>query len=339
MAKTPSKAHGTGLVVANGGTSNLRVHLVNSQESHVVTTVRRSVGVADVARGTEREALWNALSTAVCELEAFSGGSFSKVVALGMLTSEVGLHRLPHVAAPAGPAELAAGSHEFIAQELGGRAVRLIPGVRTSSTNAANDWTDADMMRGEECETLGAWHLLGRPSPPLVFVWPGSHTKIVALDEHGRISGSYTTLAGELLQAIARHTLIKASLPSEFPDQVDLDVLAQVTPLVQQHGLARTSFLVRLSHVLGDEQPSRRAAFWTAAVVADDVLHLAKQPILNAAPQILVGGREPLRSLYAESLRQRLIDRVVHVLTDDQAEFAAAIGATVVLENLQKSGS
>ena len=300
MAKTPSKAHGTGLVVANGGTSNLRVHLVNSQESHVVTTVRRSVGVADVARGTEREALWNALSTAVCELEAFSGGSFSKVVALGMLTSEVGLHRLPHVAAPAGPAELAAGS---------------------------------------QCETLGAWHLLGRPSPPLVFVWPGSHTKIVALDEHGRISGSYTTLAGELLQAIARHTLIKASLPSEFPDQVDLDVLAQVTPLVQQHGLARTSFLVRLSHVLGDEQPSRRAAFWTAAVVADDVLHLAKQPILNAAPQILVGGREPLRSLYAESLRQRLIDRVVHVLTDDQAEFAAAIGATVVLENLQKSGS
>ena len=57
------------------------------------------------------------------------------------------------------------------------------------------------------------------PASEHVFLWPGSHTKLVEVDRLGRITRSQTSLAGEFLQAIARHTLIAASLPSQLPDQ------------------------------------------------------------------------------------------------------------------------
>ena len=327
------------LVVANGGTTNLRVHLVDRAARTVVATVRRPVGVADVARGTAREALWEALRQGVIELEGVAQTGLSHIVAVGMLTSEVGLAKVPHAAAPAGPHELSQAAQRLKSPSLDGPTVVLIPGVMVAAGSGSAGWTESDMMRGEECETLGAWQMLGRPSPPPVFVWPGSHTKVVALDAAGRVSDSYTTLAGELLQAVARHTLIRASLPPELPEQVDLEVLRQVEPIIAQHGLARTGFLVRLAQVLGHEDdPSRRGAFWTAAVVADDALYLARQGILSASVgPIWIGGREPLRTLYAEALRHQLPSRPVHTLSDEQIDSAAALGALEVLE--QAAGS
>jgi len=333
MVESSTSGNGRWLVVANGGTSNLRVHLLDRNERVVVATVRRSVGVADVARGTARDALWEAFRQGVQELESIAQVPLTQIVAVGMLTAEVGLAQVPHAQAPAGPNELSQAAQRIEAPALDGRTVLLIPGVMVATGVESADWTEFDMMRGEECETLGAWSMLSRPEPPPVFVWPGSHTKVVALDAQGRISGSYTTLAGELLQAMARHTLIRASLPPELPEHVDLTVLRQVEPIIAQHGLARAGFLVRLSQVLGQEDdPMKRGAFWTAAVVADDALHLARQAILSAgSAPIWVGGREPLRTLYAEALRTRLPGRAIHTLSDEQVDSAAALGALEVL--------
>jgi 2-dehydro-3-deoxygalactonokinase len=317
------------LVVANGGTTNLRLHLVDRLTSEVTATQHRALGVADVARGAQRQVLWSALSDGLMHLEAKAGTRLSQLAALGMLTSEVGLVEVPHVEAPAGLPELARHARPIESPEVGGRCVLMIPGVRTPPGEGDADWTDCDMMRGEECETFGAWHLLGRPTPPLMFLWPGSHTKLVALASQGQIARSYTTLAGELLEAIAKHTLVSASLPKEFPAEPELTALAKAEELLETHGLGRLAFLVRLSQVLGRADPSWRAAFWTAAVATDDAWHLARQAMLRAEVPIWVGGRQPLRSLYALALQRRLQQPVL-ALTQVQADAAAAVGASLV---------
>ena len=66
----------------------------------------------------------------------------------------------------------------------------------------------------------------------VAFVWPGSHTKLIEVDPAGRIVRSHTTLAGELLLALARHTLLAASLPSwreprQILEQAGLVVMAR----------------------------------------------------------------------------------------------------------------
>jgi 2-dehydro-3-deoxygalactonokinase len=194
----------------------------------------------------------------------------------------------------------------------------------------------ADVMRGEECETLGALSLLARhgdvvagDGPGAAFVWPGSHTKLVEVDSRGRITRSHTSLAGELLQAVARHTLLAASLPDALPEVLDLDAAEAGARAALAQGLGRAAFLVRiaaLGKVLGAEQ---RASFWIGAVVADDAITLARHPILGTPRHVWVGGREPLRSQYAKRLALRLGGRVAP-LADDLAEAASAVGALEV---------
>ena len=75
--------------------------------------------------------------------------------------------------------------------------------------------------------------------------------------------------------------------------------------------------------------PAERAAFWIGAVVADDVENLVRHPILEARRPIWVGGREPLRGLYARRLALRHAGPV-RSLGDDLAEAASAYGALEV---------
>jgi 2-dehydro-3-deoxygalactonokinase len=73
-------------------------------------------------------------------------------------------------------------------------------------------------------------------------------------------------------------------------------------------------------------EPIERASFWIGAVVADDVINLARHSILQAGRPVWVGGREPLRSLYAAWLSDRHSGTVTP-LDDALAESASALGA------------
>jgi 2-dehydro-3-deoxygalactonokinase len=191
----------------------------------------------------------------------------------------------------------------------------------------------ADVMRGEECETLGALYWLERLGSlrvgerEHVFVWPGSHTKLVEVDRLGRITRSHTSLAGELLAAVARQTLIAASLPPELPDQLDFEATEAGARAALGHGLGRAAFLVRIAALSETLNAEERAGFWIGAVLMDDVRQMSSHPILagNARP-VWVGGREPLRALYARWLA-RFHSGAVTPLDDEVAEAASALGA------------
>jgi 2-dehydro-3-deoxygalactonokinase len=332
-------------VALDGGTSTTRARLVEGDR--VIAVARRAVGVRDAVRGDGRGALAAAAREAIDEvLRAAGGPGPDLIVASGMLSSEVGLAAVPHVIAPAGPDELARGVVACEIPEVADRPILFVPGVRTPPAEGPDGWAEADVMRGEECETLGALHLLfppssspDPPSPTRAFVWPGSHTKLVEVDGEGRIVRSQTTLAGELTQALARHTLLAASLPEALPEEPDPEALEAGARLVAREGLGRAAFLVRVAALSGALDPPRRASFWVGAVVADDVAHLARHPILHGRRcEVWVGGRQPQRSLYARWLAPRHGGPVA-ALDGDHAEGAAAVGAvTVARRHLEFGG-
>ena len=76
--------------------------------------------------------------------------------------------------------------------------------------------------------------------------------------------------------------------------------------------------------------PEQLASFWVGAVVADDIGHLARHPILARSRPVWVGGREPLRSLYARWLAG-LLEGPVTPLDDELSEAASALGALAVV--------
>jgi 2-dehydro-3-deoxygalactonokinase len=357
-------ADGTGdawAIALDGGTTNTRARLLHG--SRLVATARRAVGVRDTvlerppsrpaaappaAGPANREALVRAVREVVEEVrgawekEAIAGRSaggapgLAFLVAAGMLSSEVGLVAVPHVLAPAGPDDLARASDIASLPEVDERPILIVPGVRTPTAEGPGGWFDSDVMRGEECETLGARAALiagGRlaPGQSSVFFWPGSHTKLVEVDSQGRIVRSFTTLAGEILQAVAQHTLLAASLPRVLPDQLDRDAAREGAIAAERHGLGRAAFLVRIAALTSTLDEQGRASFWIGAAIAADVTSLADHPILAADRPVFVGGREPLRTLYTSGLARRRAGTVV-ALDDSLAETASALGACAVAE-------
>ena len=251
---------------------------------------------------------------------------------------------VPHAMAPAGLSELADAVVVRTIPEIGAWPIHFVPGIRTPAEAGPDGWMRADVMRGEECETLGALSQLNRLGlqdagrQERAFVWPGSHTKLVEVDRLGRITRSQTSLAGEFLQAIARHTLIAASLPSRWPESLDLDAAEAGVRAVNDQGLERAGFLVRIAALEGAMDLDQRASFWVGAVVADDIRHLTGHPILAPSRPVWVGGREPLRRLYARWLG-RSHRGPVNPLDDSLADAASAVGALEVAAcRIERSG-
>jgi 2-dehydro-3-deoxygalactonokinase len=339
------------VVALDGGTSNTRARLMNAR-GEILATAVRAVGVRNTAISgapTGRQAdLANAVRQVIAETfqRAFTRNLIDSatprpdaVIAAGMLSSEVGLFAVPHVEAPAGLDDLARAVRVVSLAEVSERPIHFIPGIRTPPGPGPDGWTQADLMRGEEAETFGVIFSLmetgrlnaRRQTSPPAFVWPGSHTKLVEIDGDSRIVRSTTSLAGELTQAIWNHTLIAASLPREWPEEIDPDAAESGRRAAERHGLGRAAFLIRIAAVTGGLNPRERASFWIGAVLADDAAFLAKHPILRDAPRrpVWVGGREPLRGLLAGFL-QSLHPGEVSALDEKTAETASARGAHLI---------
>ena len=297
------------VIALDGGTTNTRARLV--RDGQIVVTARRTAGVRDTVLGerSSDQILADAVRDVIAEVTGTEGRPEKStmappcadlIVAAGMISSEVGLLAVPHVPAPAGIAELAAAVVTRTFPQISPWPIHFVPGIRTPADAGPDGWMNADVMRGEECETLGALSELTRKGvlrldqEGLAFVWPGSHTKLVEVDGQGRITRSHTTLAGELIQSVARHTLIAASLPAELPSALDTESAEAGDAGHPAAGVGTGCFLVRVGALLGTMSLEQRASFWVGSVVADDTAHLADHPILAQGRPVWIGGREPL---------------------------------------------
>jgi 2-dehydro-3-deoxygalactonokinase len=248
-----------------------------------------------------------------------------------MLSSEVGLTSVRHAVAPAGIAELASAAVEYRLPDFEGPPILIVPGVRTPAGLGAAGWLDADVMRGEEVETLGAVAALRLAGRSVAFLWPGSHTKLVEVDFEGRILRSYTTLAGEITATLASHTIISKSLPSTLPEEPDRGAVELGMRTAVEAGIGRAAFAVRLAELSGSLDAHGRASFWVGAVIGEDCARIAAHPIAKSGAPIWVGGRDPQRRLYADRLAT-LVESPIAMIEEPLATTASAVGAGLVAD-------
>lgn len=307
------------------GTTNTRVRLW--ENGSLAANGFAAVGVRDTAltgsthtlKCGVRQALLNALNAA-----AWSESDLGLVLAAGMITSNMGLYELPHLMAPAGIEELAAGMQSAILPEVTSHPIWFIPGVRNASGPVDLESCDqADMMRGEEVETFGLIAQQGFSFPAIV-VLPGSHTKFVWLDENSRISGSITTIAGELLSAITHNTLIANALNKSFAETLDPEALLAGARHGRRVGLGRACFQVRMLDLFAGMSYNQKANFLLGAVLANDLAALDNSDAIpNAArlPLIVGGG-----SVMAKGLELLLTTDERKVCRVDDALLMSASG-------------
>jgi 2-dehydro-3-deoxygalactonokinase len=182
-------------IILDWGTSSLRAALV--------AETGETLGGRDTTSGGIQFVRDGAFEAALMETVApwFADHGPLPVIASGMITSRNGWIEVPYVDAPAGIAELAAGTKRISLQN--GATVTFLPGMRDPAAKPF-----PDVMRGEETQIVGCGLDKNR-----TVVLPGTHSKWARV-EGGRIAGFQTYATGEIFALLTKHSFIaKAAEP------------------------------------------------------------------------------------------------------------------------------
>lgn len=275
-------------IAIDAGTTNSRAWLVEHGIVRAAESV--SVGVRDTARDGHPGALHRAIRDLVSQVSLHATTSPTLIAAAGMITSALGLKEIAHQMAPAGPKELAAAAVELQLPEISELPIILFPGVRSGAWFAEEDVEANDMMRGEETLCVGL--ASQRPGQALTVLNLGSHWKAIQVDVHGSITGSWTSLSGEMLHAIMTQTILASAVPAGRPEALDPEWVQRGAEMLARHGLSRTLFAVRLWEVQGGTRSTgeQRLAFLVGAFAAEGLEVFRRAGYLTRGPVLLIGS-------------------------------------------------
>jgi 2-dehydro-3-deoxygalactonokinase len=290
----------------DSGTTNSRVWLMRNRA--VLASKKVPVGVRNTAIDGNNRALVEAIRETILGLMPDTGTSERPqiVIAAGMITSNLGLHEVKHVQAPAGLLELASNVQEKRFKDLEGISFYFIPGVRTGPARADLDNVDSiDIMRGEETEVMGAFEEIGQiQDGPLLYIHLGSHTKMIQLDASRRISAGASTLAGELMHSILEQTILRSSLPEIPFATFNSTFFTQGWEHCQRVGFSRALYEVRILQLSSEFSKEDLASFMLGTVLFEDFRCLAALTNNSVPQQVLLSGLPHLQPAWTFALQK-----------------------------------
>lgn len=326
----------THLITVDSGTTNTRA-AVWTRDGKCLAVEKDEVGVRNTAIDGNNSRLATAVKSCIERALATAGVGFDSVAAVyasGMITSNVGLVEVPHLIGPVGMKDFVAGVTEVDLPGVSPMPIHFVPGLKNmAGTIAPADVEAMDIMRGEETETLAllSWVPAGKK---YLFVLPGSHTKFVAVDDEGRLVGCLTSLAGELLSLLTTQSILADAVERRFVTEGDYDreaVLAGFR-VARATSLSRAAFSTRIMKLFVDSNPAACANFLLGAVLESDVAAVkgSKALKLSGDADVIIAGKEPLRSALADVFGEDGMFGGVRSFTPPDGVFLAGYGAYLV---------
>jgi 2-dehydro-3-deoxygalactonokinase len=238
-----------------------------------------------------------------------------------MITSEIGLIELEHIKAPCGIRELAENIYETTMSEISDIPFVFIRGIKYVSGE------HIDMMRGEETEIYG---ISEHPNENSLYVLPGSHSKLIYMDRDSRISEFSTELTGEMIHAIANHTILSSA--------VDLNQSAGDPAYLQkgylaskEYGMNAALFQVRSLKRHAHVSDVQAFSFFIGAVLAPEIDNIIHSP----AERVVIGGKPQLKEPTAMLLKMNCAKQT-ETVPEQIAEHATVYGAVRIYEASSK---
>lgn len=320
------------LMTIDGGTTNTRIRILKDEriigKAHVPIGVRNSAIAGcnkELVEGI-RNGMQIALSSA-----GVTEKDLQLVVVSGMLTSNVGIMEIPHISTPAGVKELAANSRLVDMPEIVKVPILFIPGVKNSFPirQDVDELEALDIMRGEETEAIGILELK-KISGPITLILPGSHTKIVRINENNQIICCLTTMGGEIFGTLATNTILADSIPPTLVSQLDKEMLLIGAAMSRRVGFTRGCFFTRIMSQFIPCDGNKRASFLLGVVLFQDIIAMKNSKACRVleGEKIIIGGPAPLRLATYYLLRKELGCKAdLLVLDDETVEMSTTMGA------------
>lgn len=302
----------------DAGTSNTRVFLW--QDESIIAAAQAPVGVRNTAMDGHNGKLAAAVRDTLHEAAHRAGVRIDDITCIlgaGMLTSNVGLVEIPHIAAPVSLDTLAYAVTARHLPEICRQDIYFIPGIKNSGDTV---FTDAairhmDIMRGEETEAAAMLDC-APDAAHIVLILPGSHNKYIAVSEGRTIRGCLTTLAGELLHALTFDTILADSTGRSYADIFHEEAFLRGAAYRRQFGFGHAAFMTRILSLFQEAAPNTAQNFLLGILLADDLAALTASPLFPALDEtvFLVAGSPVMQAAY----RTLLENGRRHILLLDQ---------------------
>ena len=296
----------------DGGTTNTRITLVCGGE--IIAKELIAIGSKDNIDGNAeyKNAIKDGIQGLLME-NGLSESQITAIIASGMITSDYGLYEVKHLAASVGLAELSGGMKRAVIPEICEIPFYFVPGVIVN-----NGEFDTDMMRGEETEIMGLADTYGTD---YAYLLPGSHSKLITLDDTGRIDNLKTFLSGEMFSALAKNTILRGTVDINRSD-FDPEYLIKGYEISVKCGINEALFKTRILKNIFSRIDLECYSFYLGAVFAGEI-----QAIKNCGKKgVVIGGKDALKNPIAEILTQKTDLKIITV-SEDLTEICTALGA------------
>lgn len=308
-------------ITIDSGTTNTRISIVS--ENKVLDTLKFNVGAR--AGIKDNTVLKTAIRDGIDEILSknnLQNSDIERILASGMITSEFGLCDLEHITTPAGISELHNTSKEIVIDEISQIPFVFVRGVKTTSASFEN----TDMMRGEETELMG---IMSANNGECVYVFPGSHSKIIETDSSGRIANFTTMLTGEMAFAISENTILNASI-SLSNVLLDSEYLIKGYDYCNDVGINAALFKTRVLKNLFSVTDSQVYSFYMGVILCGEVSYIIKLK----PKKVVISGQEKLKESMNILLKEKTHSEVVSI-SKDISDTATAIGMVRIYEYVE----
>ncbi len=319
---------GNYILIIDGGTTNTRFTLIN--ETQIIDYITKRIGASDTHDSAKNQRLEQAVREAIEHMETTHHCRIGTILAAGMITSNVGLLEVAHLQAPVALSQLADEIKPCKLPHISPFATfYFVPGIKFGTPGGC----DSDVLRGEETEIYGAIAPEDKHKN-ILFVHFGSHNKIV-LYEGGSITQNVTTISGELLWAIANHTILKSSIGKI--DQYDVvDAYVQKGyEAAQQHNFSRSLFMARINQIIGGFTREQTLSFIYGILMQSDLS--AFKPLLNErVDKLVLYGRGQFAKAFLACLNTYgpAFNGNIELLSFEESEQLSIKGLTRVYQDI-----
>ncbi|MFV0412403.1 MAG: 2-dehydro-3-deoxygalactonokinase [Oscillospiraceae bacterium] len=326
------------IITIDTGTTNTRAILWDKNRTRIGVQ-KAEVGVRDTAIDGNNKKLQNAVKMCIEKLLAEGGLTYKnikRIIASGMITSNVGLVEVPHLTAPAGLDDFAAATKPIELPEICELPIWFIPGVKNfSEAVTLQNYESMDIMRGEEVESISIiqkYNVKGS----LIVVLPGSHTKIVMVNSDKKIAGCLTTITGELLASITNDTIIADAVGRKFAeeDNYDWDMVQLGYKNASKVGVSRACFSARILNQFLLKDKSKVANYILGVALQNDIVSRQNASTMQSDKNttVVVAGKNPFRKALTDILKsENIFENVIENVEPGDVPLSA-LGAYIVAE-------
>lgn len=274
------------ILVADWGTSNLRLFVCNSEGS-ILKSIENESGIKSVSKGAYPNILFNMI-------DSLGVSRDTPLFVCGMAGARGGWIEAPYCDTPVALKDISL-KMKVLPKPFDGY---LLPGVRTVSPQ-----NNTDVMRGEEIQIFGALSLLEKDDAVLCI--PGTHSKWVRVKD-GKITSFLTFMTGDIYQALSQ-TILNIDLDPSAKDN-DLEVFVRGVNAVEKgdFGLLHNLFTVRTRVLDGVLQENEVSNFTSGMLIGAELE--AAYSFINSATSVIIVGSNNLCKLYQRALMSQNID-------------------------------